>query len=90
MMKPSPFVLRHAELHRLHAKAGFGRSLMQGKLLFGTHALRYPLIALLTSRDLGPARHAVAQRSVAGTVAYVLAGPVKVPSASPPPKPPST
>lgn len=36
-------------------------------LLYGIRKLRYPLVALMVSQDLGPVRHAVAQRVVAGT-----------------------
>jgi hypothetical protein len=50
--------------------------------LYGVHKMRYPLLALQVSQDLGPARHALSQRVVSGTmnVRYPFR-PVRVPRA---------
>jgi hypothetical protein len=34
--------------------------------LYGPHGLKFPVLALLVNRHLGPVRHALAQRTVAG------------------------
>ncbi|HCH64802.1 MAG: hypothetical protein CL927_10360 [Deltaproteobacteria bacterium] len=41
-------------------------------VLYGPHGLKFPVLALLVNRHLGPVRHALAQRTVAGgmTVLY--------------------
>jgi hypothetical protein len=40
--------------------------------LYGPHGLKYPVLALLVNRHLGPVRHALAQRTVGGgmTIRY--------------------
>ena len=40
--------------------------------LYGPHGLKFPVLALLVNRHLGPVRHALAQRTVAGgmTIRY--------------------
>lgn len=57
--------------------------------LFGVHKMRYPLLALQVAQELGPARHALAQRVVTGTmnIRYPFR-PVPVPkAAAAPPRP---
>lgn len=36
--------------------------------LYGTRKVRFPLMALMTSQELGAVRHALSQRVVAGTL----------------------
>lgn len=51
-------------------------------MLYGVRRLRFPLLALQVSRDLGPARHALEQRVVAGTLEITYPfKPVRVPRA---------
>jgi hypothetical protein len=51
--------------------------------LFGGRGLRRPLIAVATKKDMGPARHALAQMVVAGTM--VVHPPLKAGAGPPPP-----
>ena len=71
-----------AELPTLHVPSALEQAHLEGcrlggarsdvplqhhrSVLYGDRRIRYPLVALQTSQELGPARHAVAQRTVAG------------------------
>lgn len=85
MRPPSLLCARHAEAARLGVAAALPPLLRQRKLLFGRRTLRFPLMALLVSRELGPARHAVAQRAVAGAIVYLPGGPTRRVAAPPAP-----
>ena len=65
---PSPLRTNHGLAVRLSLRgplrsAWSGHSLLAGHRVFG-----WPLMALHASRDLGPVRHALAQRVVSGTM----------------------
>jgi|GEM_PF-6746015 len=53
--------------------------------LYGPHGLKYPILALLVRRHLGPVRHALSQRTVAGglKVTFAPGDRPAVPEASP-------
>lgn len=55
-------------------------------ILRGNRRLRYPLLALTTSQDMGPARHAIEQRVIAGFAATPPAGASLVPTVHAPKK----
>jgi hypothetical protein len=68
---PSPFRRRWAEAHLLAIHTP--RASKNRRLLFGlVRRLMYPGIALQVSGQMGPVRHALSQRVVAGTM-YVQA-----------------
>ena len=70
---PSPFELRHAEIRRQGVARHIPRELEYRQLLYGPpgRRIRHPLVSLMTEQDLGPCRHALAQRVVAGTLEVV-------------------
>ena len=58
-------------MHRAMAvfRASFKKQLRKQKdVLQGQRGVRYPLIALTTQRSMGPARHALSQKVVGGTM----------------------
>ena len=69
-MSDSPFDDRHAEIRRMGIEQHIPREHEFRQLLYGPagRRIRHPLVALMTSQDLGPCRHALAQRVVAGTL----------------------
>lgn len=73
---PSPLVRPLSALRRAHAEAcrlgrQRGPSVRREArvVIYGDRRLRFPLLALTTSQELGPARHALEQRIVAGFTA---------------------
>jgi hypothetical protein len=57
--------------HRRSCQLGKRRSNLPGHVrsaLYGRRAVRFPLLALTTAQDMGPARHALAQRVVSGAM----------------------
>ena len=65
--------LSRSRLTRSHAVTGrflrtslHRRRVRRENILFGERGLKWPLMALRTQMDLGPARHALAQMVVAG------------------------
>jgi hypothetical protein len=97
----------HIRLHRpttpigqMHETAGnLGAPDLRGGTfrvdhLYGPHGLKYPILALLVRRHLGPVRHALSQRTVAGglKVTFAPGDRPAVPPAhpSPPASPPVT
>lgn len=78
----SPLVANHQEATRLVPPARLQHLNRLRSLLFGRHLTRFPLMALTVSQDMGPARHAVTQRTVAGTVTFITPVPQRVPPAS--------
>jgi hypothetical protein len=72
-LKRSPL----SDLYRVWYSSGLDDSLAANKssftpntisILNGLRTKRYPLIALTTRRSMGPARHILSQRVVAGTM----------------------
>ena len=61
----------HEEAIQLASLAGSAPVSREDRL-YGPHGLKFPVLALLVNRHLGPVRHALAQRTVAGgmTVRY--------------------
>jgi hypothetical protein len=67
--KPTtPFIISHAEAIRMGRIARQNTGAVFFDLLRGRRSLRYPVMSILVSKDLGPCRHALAQRVVAGTM----------------------
>lgn len=86
----SPLRQAHREAHRLLQELFLPRILQDRRMLYGRHLMRYPLMALLVSREMGPVRHAISQRTVAGTVLILAPKPERVPAAPGGVKPPSS
>lgn len=73
MKKPvTPLVRAHDEACRLGDEGRPRAALARHDLLFGIHALKFPIIAVTVSNELGNCRHALAQRAVAGTMEVSL------------------
>lgn len=72
MSKPpafeSPLAAFHHEARRLASPQHQQPGVRPPDLLYGRRALKKPLIALTTSRELGPCRHALSQMVVAGVM----------------------
>jgi hypothetical protein len=69
LKKPeTPFTNFHAEAIRMGRLARENTGAVFFDLLRGRRSLRYPVISILVQKDLGPCRHALAQRVVAGTM----------------------
>lgn len=77
----------HAEASRLGQQRGPSAHGQARAVTYGDRRLRFPLLALTTSQDMGPARHALEQRVVAGFVAVERPAPRIVPPAPRPPPP---
>lgn len=76
----------HADACRLGRERGPSVRREARAVLYGDRRLRYPLLALTTSQEMGPARHALEQRIVAGFTAAPPPGPTRVPPARGPEK----
>lgn len=64
----SPWAARHVEVGALSVQQFIPKEIHRRKLLFGpARWVAHPLMAIRVSQDMGPARHALAQRVVAGT-----------------------
>lgn len=73
MKKPTtPLVRAHREACQLGDEGRPHRMLAQHDLLFGQRGLKFPVIAVTVSNELGNCRHALAQRNVAGTLEVQL------------------
>ena len=64
----SPFIDSHAKAIRMGRLARRNTVAVFFDLLRGRRSLRYPVMSILVQKDLGPCRHALAQRVVAGTM----------------------
>ena len=64
--------LFHQEACLLGRHGRPSKGLAQHDLLFGRHALKFPIIAVTTASELGNCRHALAQRTVAGPLEVQL------------------
>lgn len=87
---PSPFRARHDELVVRGVQRHIPREVHRRQLLFGPgRAVKFPLVALTTQQDMGDVRHALSQRTVAGTAEVTFPfAPERVPPATPPHAPP--
>lgn len=66
---PKPLVRRLCIEQWLFSEHHSKKQLRKQKdVLQGQRGLRYPLIALTTQRSMGPARHALSQKVVGGTM----------------------
>lgn len=86
-------------LVHMHVAAGrLGQPELRGDThrvdhLYGPHGLKFPVMALLVRRSMGPVRHALSQRTVAGGLKIVhapgdrVAVPPSVPTDAPTPSP---
>lgn len=64
----SPMRERHREVGALSVQKFIPKEVHRRRLLFGpARWVAHPLMAIRVSQDMGPARHALAQRVVAGT-----------------------
>lgn len=79
----SPWSRRHREIERRGIARHIPREHELRQLLYGPgRVVKHPLAALMVEKDMGPARHALSQRTVAGTMEIVFqAGPVAMPRA---------
>ena len=66
--RPSPFSRAHVVAGRLCGRGPAFHAWDDAALLPGRRTFGWPLMALQAQRDLGPVRHALAQRVVAGTM----------------------
>lgn len=62
----SPFAAHTAQQGRLHRARSFLSWDIRHGPTFGNRRLRFPLLSLQASQELGPCRHALSQRTVAG------------------------
>lgn len=62
----SPFAARISDSGRLRGARSFTSWAVRRGVMFGNRRLRFPLLALQVSQDLGPCRHALSQRTIAG------------------------
>jgi hypothetical protein len=87
--RPSPLGRMHAHAAQLgsfvHEEVGLARA----DQLYGTRGVKYPMMALLVQRSMGPVRHALSQRTVAGGLKVVYAPGDAPPDAGAAPRPPS-
>jgi|GEM_PF-4541023 len=69
-MGDSPFDKEHAWVRTFGIQRHIPREHEYRQLLYGppNRRIKYPLVSLMTSQELGPCRHALAQRVVAGTM----------------------
>ncbi len=76
---PSPLLAHRSPLGALHADAttlgtpAHPPEDMHVDHLYGPHGLKFPIMSLLVRRHLGPVRHALTQRTVAGGLKIVYA-----------------
>jgi hypothetical protein len=66
--QPTPLTISHADAIRMGRIARQNTGAVFFDLLRGRRSLRYPVMSILVQKDLGPCRHALAQRVVAGTM----------------------
>ena len=66
--QPTPLTHSYAEATRMGRLARRNTGAVFFDLLRGRRSLRYPVMSILVQKDLGPCRHALAQRVVAGTM----------------------
>ena len=66
--QPTPLTNSYAESIRMGRLARRNTGAVFFDLLRGRRSLRYPVMSILVQKDLGPCRHALAQRVVAGTM----------------------
>jgi hypothetical protein len=64
----TPFTKSYAKSIRMGRLARRNTGAVYFDLLRGRRSLRYPVMSILVQKDLGPCRHALAQRVVAGTM----------------------
>ena len=70
----SPFGARYHEACRMGRHAMRGTSSNKEVLIYGLRgAVKHPLMSVLVQREFGNARHALAQRVVAGTMTVHIA-----------------
>ena len=80
----SPFRQRHdraTRFGRLATGTSFKKDLLRGR-----RYMRRPLMALMTELNMGPVRHALAQRTIAGTMEVHTGGPIPHPGRQPAPE----
>ena len=66
---PSPFSMRHREAALLGRLAALPPARGAARLNFRRgKSVKYPMVALLLAKELGHCRHALARRTVAGTM----------------------
>lgn len=66
--KQTPLSFSHSDAIRMGRLARRHTGAVFFDLLRGRRSLRYPVMSILVQKDLGPCRHALAQRVVAGTM----------------------
>lgn len=72
-MRPSsPLGRAHREAGLLGDEAEQPQPVTDRGLLYGRRGLRIPLISITAQHHMGPARHALAQRAVGGTLEVSL------------------
>ena len=83
----SPFSDRYHEACRMGRRAMRGTAANKEVLIYGVRgAVKYPLMSVLVQREFGNARHALAQRVVAGTMTVHTAPEQGAPRLKPEPK----
>jgi hypothetical protein len=79
----------HAHAARLGAFVHEDTGLSRTGQLYGTRGVKFPMMALLVQRSMGPVRHALSQRTVAGGLKVVYAPGDAPPDAAAPTRAPS-
>ena len=87
--RPTPLGRMHAHAARLGAFVHEDTGLSRTDQLYGTRGVKFPMMALLVQRSMGPVRHALSQRTVAGGLKVVYAPGDAPPDAAAPARAPS-